>query len=114
MGMRDQASANAPAAIELHIEELVLHGFSVNDRFCIGDAVERELSRLIEERGLKGLANEHLNIERLDGGAFQAAPGAKPQSIGIQLAQAIHRQISPMHKQPPTLRRSNESRKKIR
>jgi hypothetical protein len=110
MGMRDQVSANSPTAIELHIEELVLHGFSVNDRFRIGDAVERELSRLIKERGLKGLTNEHLNIERLDARAFQAAPGARPQSIGIQLAQAVHWQISSMQKRPTTPRRTNEGR----
>ncbi len=33
-----------PYNIELHIEELVLHGFSPNDRHAIGEAVQRELT----------------------------------------------------------------------
>ena len=38
--------------IELHIEELVLHGFSPGDRYRIGEAVEQELTRLLADRGV--------------------------------------------------------------
>ena len=37
--------------IELHIEELVLHGFEPGDRHRIGEAIERELARLFAEQG---------------------------------------------------------------
>ncbi|SPE40617.1 conserved hypothetical protein [Candidatus Sulfopaludibacter sp. SbA3] len=87
-----------PQAVELHIEELVLHGFAPGDRLSIGDSVQRELSRLIAERGLHGLAGGSLAIERLDGGAFQVAPGSRPGTIGTQLAGAIHRQFAPAAK----------------
>ena len=40
-----------PYNIELHIEELVLHGFSPRDRDAIGEAVQRELTRLFVEQG---------------------------------------------------------------
>ncbi|MBD0326005.1 MAG: hypothetical protein ICV68_06225, partial [Pyrinomonadaceae bacterium] len=36
--------------IELHIEELILHGFERRDRYAIADAFERELSRLLSEQ----------------------------------------------------------------
>lgn len=38
--------------VTVHIEELVLHGFDAADRHRIGDAVQRELARLLAERGL--------------------------------------------------------------
>ena len=38
--------------IELHIEELVLHGFAPADRYRIGDTVQRELTRLLAEQGM--------------------------------------------------------------
>ena len=34
-------------AVEFHVKELVLHGLAPADRYRIGDAVERELARLI-------------------------------------------------------------------
>jgi hypothetical protein len=34
-------------SINLHIEELVLHGFAPGDRHRISEAVEQELTRLI-------------------------------------------------------------------
>ena len=46
-----------PGWIELHIEELVLHGFAPGDRHPIGDAVEHELIRLFAEQGLPSLLN---------------------------------------------------------
>ena len=107
MGMKPPAT---PAVVELHIEELVLHGFPASDRFRVGDAVERELARLIAEQGLPGLIKHSVSVDRLDGGAFQVAPGAKPQSVGVQLAQKLHQQISPVQKVSSPLRRSKEIR----
>jgi hypothetical protein len=83
--------------IEVHIEELVLHGFAAGDRFAIGDAVERELGRLFADGGLDGLAGTQRRPVRMpqdDGGVFHIEPGAKPQSIGSGVAQAVHRKLS--------------------
>ena len=80
--------------VELHIEELVLHGFSPGSRQQIGDAVQRELTRLIAEQGLAGLEGASVEIERINGGKFQVGQGATPQSLGAQVANTIHRQFA--------------------
>lgn len=75
--------------IHLHIDELVLHGFTPGDRHRIGEAVERELARLFTEtQAPPGLAKSTA-IDRLDGGTFQmtAAPG--PETTGAQVARAV-------------------------
>ena len=43
---------NTPrTSVDLHIEELLLDGFSPADRYAIREAVERELTRLMNEAG---------------------------------------------------------------
>ena len=83
-----------PHSIELHIEELVLHGLSPGDRYRIADAVERELSRLFAEPGLLSSMADGDEIPRLDGGSFAAGRGAKPAAIGAQIAQAVYGGLS--------------------
>jgi hypothetical protein len=92
-----------PAAapnVELHIEELLLHGFNPRDRFAISDTVEHELTRLIGSGGLAGIASE-ITVERLDGGRFKAAPGMKPGAVGKQIAQTVYRGIAPAGSKGP-------------
>lgn len=75
--------------IELHIEELVLHGFSHGDSNRIAGAVERELARLIKEKGLpEDVANGE--IAKVDGGSFQMARGSKPETTGALIAKAVY------------------------
>jgi hypothetical protein len=76
--------------VELHIEELVLHGFAPGDRHAIARAVESEIARLIGERGLSFVAGEDISVARLDGGSFQVQPSAGPDAIGGQIAQGVY------------------------
>jgi len=80
--------------IKLHIEELVLHGFAPGDRYAIADAVELELSRLLTEHfaepGYSALLTSNTAAARLDAGAFQVDPRSRTNSIGTQIAQAVH------------------------
>jgi hypothetical protein len=80
--------------IRLHIEELVLHSFAPNDRYAIADAVERELSRLLEVEFITpaspALLVGNSNRPRVNAGDFQVARGANANSIGAQIAQAVH------------------------
>jgi hypothetical protein len=80
--------------IELHIEELVLHGFERKDRHSIADAFERELSRLLSEQlavqGVPPALSHEAERARLDAGAIHVAPDSKPASIGAQLAVAVY------------------------
>lgn len=76
--------------IRLHIDELILEGFAPRDRDQIAAALEVELGRLLDERGVpQALANGG-SIPRIDAGSFQAAATPRPQQIGAQIAQSIY------------------------
>lgn len=79
-----------PKNIELHIEELVLHGFAKGDRYRIAEAVERELTRLFAEKGVPNSLSKGGEIERFDGGAFEMRQGSKAETIGAQVARAVY------------------------
>ncbi len=79
-----------PQNIELHIEELVLHGFKLEDRSAIGEAVQRELTRLFTERGLHSSLQKDREVTRLDGGTFQVKQGSNATAIGTQIAQKVY------------------------
>jgi hypothetical protein len=78
-----------PKAIEVQIDELVLHGFAADGR-GVAQAVERELTRLLAERGLPaafapGDAHAVLQGRGLELGARQSA-----NAIGSSIAGAVH------------------------
>lgn len=79
-----------PYNIELHIEELVLHGFSSADRHAIGEAVQRELTRLLTEQGIHPALGKGYETARVNGGSFSMQQGAKANTIGEQVAQSVY------------------------
>ena len=79
-----------PQNIELHIEELVLHGFKPEDRSAIGEAVQRELTRLFTEGGVHASLQKDRQVSRLDGGTFHVKQDSKPANIGTQIAQKVY------------------------
>ena len=79
----------SPREIQVHIEELVLHGFSAADAPGIGAAVERELGRLFAERGVpEGLTR--LSRPAVDGGSFAHGTRPTPERLGAQVAGAVY------------------------
>jgi hypothetical protein len=88
----DRPSAAAPV-LELHIDELVLHGFAPGDRFRIRDAVERELSRLFLGQLPTLLANP-AEIDRKTAPPIKIASSARPEVIGRRVAQSIYQGLS--------------------
>jgi hypothetical protein len=80
--------------IELHIEELVLSGFAPGDRYRIGEAVEHELTRLLDEQGTPPSLAQRSDIARLDGGAFEVTTGSGAEAIGVQVGQAVYGGLS--------------------
>ncbi|GGA88684.1 hypothetical protein [Puia dinghuensis] len=61
--------------IELHIEELVVHGVQPHDARAIGLAVERELSLLLTRHGMpQGLTRDR-RLGVLDGGVIKSNGG---------------------------------------
>jgi len=82
--------------IHLHIERLVLDGLPVErgQGAHVQAAIEAELSRLFADRGVpSGLASGGA-IPALDGGSFDVAPDARPDRIGVQVAQAVYGGLS--------------------
>jgi hypothetical protein len=79
--------------IEIDIEELVLHGFAPSDRTSIGEAVQRELTRLLAEQGLASM-NHNVEMARVNGGAFDVRLDSKSETIGAQIARNVYRGLS--------------------
>lgn len=80
-----------PREIRVHIEALVLEGFSSADRLRIGAAVERELGRLLAESGLPAGGAERLARDVVDAGSFAREHLGTPSSVGAQVAGAVYR-----------------------
>jgi hypothetical protein len=80
-----------PHSVELHIEELTLNGFEAGDHHRISDALERELARLITERGVPRFLAQNNEAGMLAAQEFYVAEGSTPEAIGAQVAQAIYR-----------------------
>lgn len=76
--------------IELHIEELILHGFPHGDRYRVAEAIERELTRLFVEQGIPATLSHGGEVAFLNGDSFNVAPGSKVEAIGTQVAQSVY------------------------
>ena len=83
--------------VELHIEELVLHGLAGVDGAGVGAAVQRELTRLFAEQGAPPSLARGGAVASPDGGAtsylstcFDVGSGSRAEGIGTQVAQAVY------------------------
>jgi hypothetical protein len=76
--------------VELHIEELVLHGFAAADRYRIGEMVQRELARLFAEEGVPATLASSLEAPHLDAGTFHVAANSKAEAVGAEVARAVY------------------------
>jgi hypothetical protein len=72
--------------VELHIEQLVLHGVAAHDRATLGAAVEAELTRLLSAPGALDALGPARIAGRLDGGTIPL--GAVAASLGPAIARA--------------------------
>ncbi len=85
-----RSSVLGTPSFEVHIEELVLHGFAPGDRHSIGEAVEHELTRLFAEQDVPSSLAHGGEIARLDSETFEVAPNSNAEAIGAQIARAIY------------------------
>jgi len=79
------------AAIELHIEELVLHGFAPGDRYGIAAALEQELHRLLADNLTSPQFMSAREVAHQDAGEFAVQRGARAETMGAQIAQTMYR-----------------------
>jgi hypothetical protein len=89
-----QSATLSPQSLEVHIEALVLYGFAPGDRYRIGEAVERELTRLFGEQGVPSSLVRNLEVSGLDGNTFEVVPGSKAAVIGTQIARMVYQGLS--------------------
>jgi hypothetical protein len=87
------ATASAHASINLHVGELVLHGFAPHDRYRIGDAVQHELARLLTTQGTPSALRASGERARVNAGSFNVAQGAVAKSIGHRVARAVYGEL---------------------
>lgn len=72
--------------IDVEIEELILHGFSPEEKWTIAKGLEVELLKLLGERGLP--ASWTTSAARIDAGSVFLG-NRKSESIGAQIAKTI-------------------------
>lgn len=77
-----------PREIEVHIEELILHGFDPRVRWQVGDALENELRGLLAERGLPPAWRA--SRAGIDAGGIASPGRTKPASLGARIAGAVY------------------------
>jgi hypothetical protein len=92
-GARHSAS-KPPPTLNVHIQDLVLHGFGSIDHHRIGEAMEHELARLFLAQGVPRSLASSIAVDLLDAGVLKIGSAAAPEPIGIQLARAIHETLS--------------------
>jgi hypothetical protein len=85
--------------IEIHIEELVLYGFTRGitqiDRHALAESLNAELTRLIAGHGNTPLIGHSLDITSLRTVPIQVAPGAlTPTGVGTQIATTLYQSLS--------------------
>ena len=88
------ADKDSRPAIDVRIDELLVHGIDVADRFRIADAVKGELTRILSEQGLPARWRTSGSRDRLTGGDFSLARITRGEMIGSQIAQAVYRGFS--------------------
>lgn len=82
----------AVGRLELHIEELVLHGFAPADRVRIGEAVQAQLGRLLAASAAP--QPKPAVMARLDAGAFQVKPGSPAETVGRHVASRLYHSLA--------------------
>jgi hypothetical protein len=98
--LSEAGTLNSRPSLELHIDELVLHGFTPTERHAIGDTVESELRELlVKQQSLPWSLVNH-EIDRVDAGEFEIASGAPAPTSGRRVAEAINRALMGLTRLP--------------
>lgn len=84
-----------PAQVDLHIDELVLDGLDGLNSSYVGLVVQRELARLLSERGVPpSWQQDGESAAYLDGGTLTVSSGLPANALGARMAQAIYTSFS--------------------
>jgi len=94
------ASRNPQTSIEVHIEELLLHGLPLSrgQSSEVQAAVETELARLLTEQGLNYSSSGF--TPDLSAASIEPGRNNQPGHLGLQIAQAIYGGLAPTPNSP--------------
>jgi hypothetical protein len=81
--------------VRLEIEALVLDGVGPHDRRALADSAERELERLLGDRGVPPMLARGGEHPRLQGPSFQLASGDSAASLGADVARSVYGAFEP-------------------
>ncbi|MDP8993238.1 MAG: hypothetical protein M3N31_09355 [Actinomycetota bacterium] len=76
--------------VDLQIEELVLHGVEPRQRYAVGEAIERELARLVVDRGIPDVLRTSDELTGLEAPGIQVEHGATAEGLGLEVARAVY------------------------
>jgi hypothetical protein len=81
--------------LQVHIERLVLEGLPVTSSHgpLIQQAVEKELARLLETRGLSDELRSGGAVPQVAAGSLQFGTDQRPAGLGQGIARAVHQGI---------------------
>ena len=82
---------NMPHDIELYIDELILHGFSVHDRYAIAEAVQIELTRRFTEQGVPTSFTQQIDIPSLRTKSFNFQQHTSDVTLGNSIADSVYK-----------------------
>lgn len=85
-----QSSHNLQPSVELHIEELMLEGFAPSDRYLIGEAIQRELTRLLTEQEAAPALRHTSQVEYLNTSMSYRSADSTPEENGASIAQSVY------------------------
>lgn len=82
-----------PREIDVHIDELLLHGFDNRNHRTMADALRSQLSALLAEQGIPATWID--NPETLQARPTHASGLTNPTSAGTEIADAIYHSAQP-------------------
>ncbi len=80
--------------IEIHIEELVLHGFPPQEKYRIGEALQAALHNHFEEKGLPPVLSSGGYIPVIDSGTFDMHSTEQPRGKAENIAATVYKGFS--------------------
>jgi hypothetical protein len=86
---RPRASARtSPREIDLHVDELILHGFESKSQRTVAEALQSQLTALLAEQGIPATWED--NPLTLEARAAHAIGLTNPGTTGARIADAIY------------------------
>ena len=82
---------NQKRNVRLHIKQLVLDGFSSQDKNRVASVVQQEIHHLLGQRDLPRKLTQNGDIPNLDAGTIQIQSNATAKSNGSKIARSLYK-----------------------